>query len=293
MTPPVDHGSDKYPNGSLTIELSEVIAEIDDLPSLPAIVTELLNSLDDEDIDINQLARKVSHDQALTAKTLRYANSSFYAPQAKVATLPQAIALLGIDNVKNLIMAAALTGCFPERQCPGFDFKAFWKHSMATAVCAQLLGREVHATPDYAFTAGLLHDLGRLVLVTSFPQHYASAIRYSKDHDCGMLEAERAVLGVDHTAAGQALAERWRFSETMQHAILGHHDPSIVGNGALVCLVHIANSVVHALDITGDADDLVPSVSEDAWSLLNISEECFMRAFRGTILHVGKLGEIL
>lgn len=275
------------------LDLADVVAEISDLPSLPSVVADLLASLDEEDIDINVLARKVSHDQALTAKTLRYANSSFYAPQAKVSTLPQAIALLGVGNVRNLIVAAAITGSFPDKHCPGFDFRKFWKHSMAVAYCAQLLGREVHASPDYAFTAGLLHDIGRLVLATSFPNHYTLVVEHSQRNDCTLFDAERAILGVDHTEAGEALAKYWRFTETMQHAIRGHHEPGCVGLGAIVSLVHVANALVHALDIAGDENDLVPHVADEAWSLLDLSEEGFLRACRSTVLHVGKLEEIL
>ena len=152
-----------------------------DLPSLPAVVMELLGSIDQEDVDISVLAKKVSHDQALTAKTLRLANSSAYGLQVKVTTIQQAITFLGFQTTRNLIIAAAVTGCFPEGQCAGFDDKAFWRHSIATAACAKVLARRMRFNQDYAFTAGLLHDIGRLVLVSSFPALYAQAIAARKE----------------------------------------------------------------------------------------------------------------
>src|SRR5471030_2188145 len=93
---------------------------------------------------------------------------------------------------------------------------------------------------DYAFTAGLLHDIGRLVLVSCFPQQYERVIGYRAAHDCFPLEAERAVLGIDHVAAGVALAEHWNFSDTMKLAIANHHDPDTPGAGFLSAIIHIA-----------------------------------------------------
>ena len=275
------------------LQFDEVVVQIKDLPSLPAIVMELLNSIDQENIDISVLAKKVSQDQALTAKTLRFANSSFYGTPSKVTTIHQAITLLGVANVRDLITAAAISGIFPENQCPDFDFHAFWKHSIATAICAKLLARHVHVNADYAFTAGLLHDIGRLVLVTRFPDNYAAVIAYRKQRDCYMLDAEREILGIDHMVAGHALAVHWHFSEVMQHAIVGHHEPEKSEASALVSLVHVANSIVHALDLSGVEDDLVPPVSLLAWNNLGLEEEIYQHVFSETVLQVEKLNQVI
>ena len=269
---------------SVFLTEEDIVSNLVDLPSLPAVVMELLNSIDQEDIDISVLAKKVSHDQALTAKTLRLANSSLYGLQVKVTTIQQAITYLGFQTTRNLITAAAVTGCFVEGQCVGFNDKAFWRHSIATAACAKILARHLRFNQDYAFTAGLLHDIGRLVLVTGFPAHYQSVIEYRNANDCFMLDAERAVLGFDHVAAGLALAERWNFSDTMRLAIGGHHDPEAVGAGFLATIVHVADAIVHALDLAQDENDLVPPVSPVAWSAMGLNEEIFLHVFRETEL---------
>lgn len=268
-------------NAGLTREA--IAAKLEDLPSLPAVVMELLESIDQDDVDISVLARKVSHDQALTAKTLRLANSSLYSLQVRVTTIQQAITYLGFQSTRNLITAAALTGCFPEGRCSGFDDKAFWHHCIATACCAKVLARKARFNQDYAFTGGLLHDIGRLVLVSCFPQHYEAVIRYRAANDCHLLEAERAVLGIDHVEAGLVLAEHWNFSETMRLAIAGHHEPDAPGAGFLTAIIHLADAVVHALDLVpaGD-DDLVPPVSTVAWTTLGRSRESYLRLFHET-----------
>lgn len=275
----------------LTVE--DLAGGVQDLPSLPAVVMDLLNSIDQDDIDISVLARKVSYDQALTAKTLRLANSSSYARQVKVTTIQQAITFLGFQATRNLIMAAAITGCFPSGRCPGFDDKAFWRHSIATAVCARALARRLRFNQDYAFTAGLLHDIGRLVLVSAHPEAYRAVIDWHKTHSTGWLQAERAVLGVDHVDAGVALAEHWNFSDTMRQAIAYHHTPDMPGAGFLSAIVHIADAVVHALDLAGEPDDVVPRIANVAWDAMGLNEEAYLDLFHETELQFGDMSAIL
>ncbi|MFD2366777.1 HDOD domain-containing protein [Pseudoduganella sp. GCM10020061] len=271
----------------------QLAGAMDDLPSLPVVVMELLNSIEQEDVDIAVLAKKVSHDQALTAKTLRLANSSAFGLQLKVTTIQQAITYLGFQATRNLITAAALTGCFAENRCAGFDHKAFWRHSIATAACARILARQMRLNQDIAFTAGLLHDIGRLVLVSSFPDKYAQAIEYRKRTDCTLLEAERAVLGADHMTAGAALARHWNFSETMTLPIALHHEPESKGAGFLTAIVHVADAMVHALDIGGDKDEIAPAVSPVAWAALALNEETCLHVFRETELQFAEISELL
>lgn len=264
------------------IQFEEIVKHVQDLPTLPAIVMEILNTIDQDDVDISVLAKKVSYDQALTAKTLRFANSSFYGTQARATTIQQAISILGMQSVRNLIMVAAMTGCFPQGGCKGFDFKAFWRHSIATALSAELLARQLRIDQESAFTAGLLHDIGRLVLVTKFPAEYEYALKHRAQHDGYLLDSERAVLGIDHVIAGHALAQHWNFSSPLQSAIAGHHAPEESGNRSLAAVVHIADAITHALDLSGLDDDLVPPISPDAWKGLGIDEKNCMRIFKQT-----------
>ena len=278
-------------NTSLTYD--DVVAHLGDLPSLPAVVMELLDSIDQDNVDISVLAKKVSHDQALTAKTLRLANSPIYHLQVRVTTIQQAITYLGFQTTRNLITAAAITGGFPQGRCPGFDDQAFWRHSIATATCAKVLARHLRLNQDYAFTAGLLHDIGRLVLVTSFPQHFQRVLEYRAANDCTTLEAERAVLGIDHVEAGLALAQCWNFSDTMTRAIRGHHDPEAPDAGDLATIIHMADAIVHALDLAQVDDDMVPPVSTVAWTALGLAEQVYLQLFHETELRYEEIATIL
>jgi putative nucleotidyltransferase with HDIG domain len=266
---------------------------VQDLPSLPAVVMELLSSIEQEDIDISVLAKKVSYDQALTAKTLRLANSSTYGLQVKVTTIQQAITFLGFQTTRNLITAAAITGCFPSGRCVGFHDKGFWRHSIATAACARALARRMRFNQDIAFTAGLLHDIGRLVLVTGHPDAYAQVVAWHAQHGGDWQDAEQAILGIDHVDAGVALADHWNFSSTMRQAIAYHHAPDIHGAGFLAAIVHVANAIVHALDLAGEDDELVPRVSSVAWDAMGLNEEAYLHLFRETELQFGEMSTIL
>lgn len=281
------------PTTDYRVDPNEVVIRLEKLPTLSAVVVDLLNCIDQEDMDIRTLAAKVSLDQALTARTLRFANSPFFGSQSKITTIPKAISLVGLQSVRYLVTATALAGHFPDDRCQGFDSRAFWRHSIATAVCCKVIAMHLHLNQDYAFTAGLLHDIGRLVLVSCFPQHYAAAIAYRHQRDCTLLDAERAILDTDHVATGCVLAAHWNFSEIIQQAIAGHHAPENLGNASIACVVHVANSIVQALDLAGAEDDIVAPVSQMAWDRLDISESDYAQIFWQTQKQFEAITQIL
>jgi HD-like signal output (HDOD) protein len=146
------------------ITLEQVLANLRDLPTLPLVVTELISSFGQADVSIGELAAKVSNDQALTAKTLRLANSSFYGLQCKVRTIEQAIAVLGLDSVRALVTSAGIIGSF-NGGAGGFDYTGFWRHAVGTALARRSRGWQITRV---RLRVRLLHDIGRLVLITRF-----------------------------------------------------------------------------------------------------------------------------
>jgi HD-like signal output (HDOD) protein len=132
------------------------------------------------------------------------------------------------------------------------------------------------------------------VLVTLHPQRYAAVIAHcNAGADITLLEAERALLEVDHVEAGVALARHWRFSDMMQHAIAYHHEPETTGAGYLATIVHVANAIVHALDLAGDENELVPPLSPVAWTALGMDETHWLHVFRETELQFEEIATIL
>lgn len=262
------------------LALNDVVHNIRDLPSLPVVVLDVLRSFEQADTNTGMLADKVAKDQALAAKTLRLANSSFYGLQRKVTTIQQAITILGFDSVRTLITAAAVTDKFGGAKHGAVDSRAFWRHAIGTALCAKTLARQHGLNQDYAFISGLLHDIGKLVLVSRFPDQYAAVLAYRDEHDCFMADAERVVLGIDHAVVGRALAEHWKFPALMQKAIADHHAPQGSDMGDIPALVHIADAIAHALDLSGTDDDLVPVLDARAWAGIDPGADAFNKLCR-------------
>ena len=254
----------------------DIIRNVRDLPSLPAIVAELLATMEQEDIDTHVLAARITHDQALTAKTLRLANSSFYGLQSKVTSIAQAISVLGFHSIRTLVTACSVTASFTPRPGSQFDFGAFWRHATAGAVCARVLARHLRVNVDTAFTAGLLHDLGTLVLVTRLPAEYAHVSAWQREHDCTVAAAEQALFGTDHAAVGAALAAHWKFPQQIQAAVGEHHvllPDTMPAPANLTTVIQAANVLAHALDLCGGEHDQAPPLSLAVWRAFALDDE--------------------
>jgi putative nucleotidyltransferase with HDIG domain len=264
------------------ISIDDIVKRIQDLPSLPVVVMELLTTMEQEDIDIHLLAGKITLDQSLTAKTLRLANSSFYGMQSKVTSIQQAIAVLGFHSIRTLVTACSVAGSIAPLPGSRFDFQGFWRHSVATAVAAKALAPRLRQNAETAFTAALLHDLGTLVLATRFPLQYEEALAWRRAHDSSTAEAERAVFGLDHAVVGSALAAYWKFPQAIQGAVAGHHELLDQDVASLPLTIHVADILAHALDLSGQEDDLAPAMSARVWRTLALSDEAGLALLRET-----------
>jgi putative nucleotidyltransferase with HDIG domain len=233
------------------VELTQVVQRLRDLPALPSIVLDLISSFGREDVDVATLAEKMSRDQAMAAKILRLANSSFYGLPARVKTVRQAIVVLGFDSARAMAVAGNVIDRFGGGARHHVDVARFWRHSIATALCARSLARHAGLDQDAAFIGGLLHDIGRLVLAISFPEQYARVAAECERDTISLSAAELRVLGVDHERAGQLLAEAWKFPPAIQRAIGQHHAPAAADLADIPGVVHVANGLVHALDPNG------------------------------------------
>ena len=261
------------------ISSAQIQQKIHLLPSLPTIVMELLATMERENVDVGDLTDKIAKDQALTAKTLRLANSSFYGMTRQITTIHDAITLLGFRTVRNLATTSALIGLFDQTKDAHFDVAPFWRHALACAVCARELAPHLKVDPDQAYAAGLLHDVGRLVLVTQFQPQYESTMAYRATHDCRLLEAEQTALGLTHALVGELVARQWKLPQVIELAIAGHHAPSISEMPAATFVVMAADIIAHALDFSNDPFDLVPSIPVGFLAKLGIDEPTLFKVF--------------
>ena len=230
-------------------DLESLLQASTQLPAVPDVVQSLILSFEDPDADIDRLAEKISHDPALAAKVLRLANTPAYGGSRKVASIADAVMMLGFNTLRTLVLACGLAGQF--RQLPGIDMKMFWRRSFRVASTAAWLAKLCRRSPDLAFTVGLLHNVGQLLLaVADAPAAQAVARLIDEGED--RFVAEMNVLGFTSVAAAAELAGRWRFPRDIVEGIAGQQLPlqqDPLSEQAL--LVHLALIMVRGTDAGG------------------------------------------
>jgi len=263
-----------------TDEISEAVLK---LPSLPGIVVELFRVLDDEDVDVNLLSQKISHDQGLATKVLGLANSSFYGMQSKVGSIAYAVSVLGFSSIRALVTAAGVAQAFSANPSSnGLTHAQLWKHAIATALAARALAKSVGENEDQAFIAGLLHNVGRQVLIAYDPIRYREVLSWSTAHDAELSLAESEVLGMNHTVVGRAALARWNFPA----AIVETLNPDLSGTLGVhfkaASVIAVADAIAYALDLDGNPDTQVPTLSQAQWDQLELNDEILMEVFSMT-----------
>jgi len=200
---------------------AEVIAR-KNLPTIPAVLAKILQLVDAESSSGKELIAVIEHDQALTGKMLRLANSAFFGQSRKVATIPRAVVLLGFSTVRNLALGVKVWDALGSGIARN-RLEELWAHAVAVAVATKMLASRLRAgDPDEAFTAGLLHDVGRLVLAMRFRDEYWKAVGGASEADA--VEAlETTNLGVDHAEVGGWILEAWSLPPAIIEAVRGHH----------------------------------------------------------------------
>lgn len=255
------------------INSHEVINHVQKLPALSTVVSELLTTMDQEDVDIDAIAKKIACDQVLTVKILRLANSSFYGMQHKVSSINEAITVLGFRNVRMMIASSAITGSFQVTKSPYFNSLSFWRHSIGTAVCAKELATHTGSNQEFAFIAGLIHDIGKLVLVTHYTKQYEKTLEYLHQHNCDTLTAEQAIMGCDHAEISRVVMQYWKFPEEMQIAISKQHLDDGEPANQLSGIIHLADIFSLALDFSKDDYAVVPKISPRVWENMHLDEQ--------------------
>jgi len=252
------------------ISVESLRASIGNLPALPSVVMEIIESMGRDNVSGEQLGMSLLNDQALTAKTLRLANSSFYGVPRQVSSIQEAITILGLRTVRSVVMASALASSFDRNKCGGMDFDAFWRHAIGTALCARGIAQAIGMSAEVAFMVGLLHDVGQLALVTVAPAAYEHVVQYQMAHAC---------LSTDHAAIGGMVTRQWCFAPDVVDAVSQHHNPPESVAPTLTGIVHVADNMAHALDLSHKLNDIVPPISLVTLSSLKLKEEQCLAIF--------------
>jgi HD-like signal output (HDOD) protein len=255
------------------VQATQVTAEalvtgVKDLVTLPDVAMRIAKMVDDPASSANDIGREISSDAALTARLLRIANSAAYGQHGKIATVSRAITVLGVRQVRDLTVGITAIRAFDGISNNLVTMEVFWRHSVLCAVAAgQIAGRRGAGRTESPFVAGLLHDIGQLVLLSKVPDAEREALLMLADaeDDLGLYMCERALLGFDHGAVGAALAKNWALPHSLRECIEFHHQPELAQAFPVdVATVHIANSVAVLVEIGSTNLGDAPQVSSAA-----------------------------
>lgn len=251
--------------------LDEVVNALSELRPLGAVAGRVLLLTESERFSAHELALVISSDQALTAKTLRLANSAYYGFPRRITTVRDAVVLLGFRAVRAATLATCLVDAMPGSNT--LDYGEFWHFSLTVGTTAELLARAEGAHQDEAFTAGVLHNIGRLALDQFVPEGFAEAVSRSREHRLRMADAERAVLGYTDAQLGGALALHWNFPEALADAVRNHAlDPRVLPEPAsLTASVVRARLFVRSYGLPDGLERDEPCDQPAEWSLPPLS----------------------
>lgn len=194
------------------------------MPTAPKVVEELIGSFLYPNVSVDDIARTLSADPVLSGKLLRLANSAYYHVSRTIGTVDEAVRMLGFVAVRTLVISSSLVGSF--KSVPGIEMRRFWRYSLHTAVAAKWLAKQVDDNSDLAFSIGLMHALGQLVLHAGLPQESEDLDKLASIYEPGRSATERDAFGFDYSEVGAELAVRWKFPDIFAATLRSFADPA-------------------------------------------------------------------
>lgn len=257
-------------------QIQDILDDVEHLVSLPAACVRLNELVDDPTSSAEDISRVINQDVALTARLLRVANSPLYGFSAQIDTVTRAVTVLGTQQVRDLSLATAAVQTFDGIPNSLVSMDSFWEHSILCALCARHLAMEcLKRQREAVFVAGLLHDIGQLIMYHLLPDLSRQALEACMDgpNELESHEAERDIIGFDHAEVGGELAHRWSLPTLIQECIAYHHNPEDAQqNRVETAIVHIANSIATMAELNTTDIDNAPRIHSIAWELTGLDE---------------------
>ncbi len=241
----------------------DIKAGLKKVPPFPPVAARLLALLARSDVEVNHVADLIGSDPTFTARLLQCVNSSEYGFSSEVRNVRQAVALVGLDRTRQLTMSHAMAA-YAKGALRTAELMRCWQHTIATAALAEEIATACGAFTKVAFTAGIMHDIGRLALIVAYPKEYEAVIRGAADKAADILDFEAETFGMHHAEAGRMLSEKWNLPLDLQIIAGRHHDPCEGAELDLLRVIHVACRLADALGY----DIVHPLVPVDAKTVL-------------------------
>ncbi|MBL1277152.1 MAG: HDOD domain-containing protein [Ectothiorhodospiraceae bacterium] len=278
-------------------QIQDILDDVEQLVSLPAACVRLNELVDDPTSSVDDISKVINQDVALTARLLRVANSPLYGFSTQIDTVTRAVTVLGTQQVRDLSLATAAVKTFDGIPNDLVSMDSFWEHSILTALCARTLAMDcLKRQREAVFVAGLLHDIGQLVLYHLLPDLSREALEACLDgpNELESQEAERDIIGFDHAEVGGELAHRWSLPTLTQECIAYHHNPEEAQqNRVETAIVHIANSIATLAELNTTALDNAPLIQPVAWKLTGLDEEVIAPTIASAMAQIGSARALL
>lgn len=247
----------------LTAEaVHKILDNVDDLPTLPTIAKKVMDELNNPQSNAKDIADIIKNDQAITAKILKVGNSAYYAGYSPCTNVQGAVARIGFLQIKRMILSISILDTFSKYERKNFNLKDFWTHSIAAGYAARIIGKlSGFRDSDDIFTAGLLHDLGKLITLRYIPDLFDEILKkFEEDGSISYYDAERALCPITHCDIGSWLAIKWNMSRDIQNVIFNHHQPPVKSTLfekeviMFSAIVYLADRIVKSLDLGSSGD---------------------------------------
>ena len=227
------------------VDFIKKLDTINDLPTLPEIALEVNDMLSKEPVDVGKLSATIENDPAMVTRMLRLVNSSFFGLESKISTVSRAIVILGFEIVRSAVVTVSIIKALqPKKKIEVFDITRFWRHAIAVAVISKNLASMSGITsPEDAFTGGILHDIGKVVMAHFFTDSFEEILEQVQNNESSFYEKEKQFLPMDHTQIGDYLARKWKLPLQLRHAILYHHSINRMDISPTAIIVHFADTV--------------------------------------------------
>ena len=259
----------------------ELVTGVVRLVSLPEVCIRVNEMMDDPMVNATDIGKIIAQDASLTARLLKIVNSAFYGFQARIDTVSRAVTVIGLRELRGLVLAASAVESFSKLPNDVLNLVNFWRHSVYCGVIAQLLAQRCDVLhSERLFIAGLLHDIGKLVISNKMVKESREVIKRVEAKKALDFEVEQAILGFDHAEVGGELLSEWNMPESLCNSVKYHHRPQAAMEPSIeICIVHIANIMTIRAEHGVDENMVAPAIEAIALEMTGLTEEDFESVF--------------